>query len=57
MKKYTAKTLNITTAKKEAAAEARRWMGNLDRFVEDNARRDESYVNVSSAALPCWQKL
>ena len=57
MKKYTAKTLNITNAKKEAAAEARRWMGNLDRFVEDNARRDESYVNVSSAALPCWQKL
>ena len=50
MKKY-------TKAKKEAAAEARRWMGNLDRFVEDNARRDESYVNVSSAALPCWQKL
>ena len=57
MTKYTAQTLNITQAKKEAAAEARRWMGNLDRFVEDNARRDESYVNVSSAALPCWQKL
>lgn len=56
-KNYTSKVMNITKEKKEAAAEARRWMANLDRFVEDNAHRDLSHVNVSSAALPCWQKL
>ena len=56
-KNYTSKVMNITKEKKEAAAEARRWMTNLDRFVADNAHRDLSHVNVSSAALPCWQKL
>ena len=56
-KNYAVKVTNITKEKKEAAAEARRWMTNLDRFVEDNAHRDLSHVNVSSAALPCWQKL
>ena len=56
-KNYTSKVMNITKEKKEAAAEARRWMTNLDRFVEDTAYRDLSHVNVSSAALPCWQKL
>ena len=56
-KNYTSKFINITKEKKEAAAKARRWMTNLDRFVEDNANRDLSHVNVSSAALPCWQKL
>ena len=56
-KNYTSKVMNITKEKKEAAAEARRWMTNLDRFVEDNTHRDLSHVNVSSAALPCWQKL
>ena len=60
-KNYAVKVMNITKEKKEAAAEARRWMTNLmtnlDRFVEDNAHRDLSHVNVSSAALPCWQKL
>ena len=56
-KKYAVKVMNITKEKNEAAAEARRWMPNLDRFVEDNAHRDLSHVNVSSAALPCWQKL
>ena len=56
-KNYTSKVMNITKEKKEAAAEARRWMTNLDRFVGDNANRDLSHVNVSSAALPCWQKL
>ena len=56
-KNYTSKVMNITKEKKEAAAEARRWMTNLDRLVEDNAPRDLSHVKVSSAALPCWQKL
>ena len=56
-KNYTSKVMNITKEKKEAAAEARRWMTNLDRFVEDNGHRDLSHVKVSSAALPCWQKL
>ena len=56
-KNYAVKVMNITKEKKEAAAEARRWMTNLDRFVEDHAYRDLSHVNVSSAALPCWQKL
>ena len=54
---YASIDLQIEKEKKEAAAEARRWMTNLDRFVEDNANRDLSHVNVSSAALPCWQKL
>ena len=56
-KKYAVKVINTTKEKKEAEAKTRRWMTNLDRFVEDNANRDLSHVNVSSAALPCWQKL
>ena len=56
-KNYTSKVMNITKEKKEAAAEARRWMTNLDRFVADNALRALPHVNVSTAALPCWQKL